>query len=225
MGDALPVLGLLGGTFDPVHYGHLDLATEVADGLDLAEVRLVPAGDPPHRGTPGAGPDDRVAMLRLALADYPRLALDTREVARRGKSYTVLTLEELRREAPARAIALIVGADAFLGLPTWHRWHELFDLAHIVVVARPGIELAGALAPPLAAQWEKRFTSDAAALRRRPAGAIVQQPIRPRPISASAIRAALAQGDAGVNAVAGLLPPAVLAYIRAHHLYRSLDAP
>ena len=106
-------LALLGGTFDPVHNGHIGLADDVRRALGLSEVRLVPAGDPPHRGGPSASGRDRIAMLQLAVADHPELAVDAREVEREGKSYTVLTLEELRKEAPARPILLIVGADAF----------------------------------------------------------------------------------------------------------------
>ncbi|HEY5861734.1 MAG TPA: nicotinate-nicotinamide nucleotide adenylyltransferase, partial [Casimicrobiaceae bacterium] len=122
-------LARLGGTFDPVHNGHVGFAEDVRRALALSEVRLVPAGDPPHRGGPSASGRDRVAMLRLAVASHPGLVVDPREVARAGKSYTVLTLEELRQEAPSRPLLLLVGADAFLGLPTWHRWREIFPLA------------------------------------------------------------------------------------------------
>ena len=213
-----PALGLLGGTFDPIHYGHLELAREVRAALDLAAVRLIPAGDPPHRVVPVASAGERLAMVELAVADYPGLAADGREIARAGRSYTVLTLAELRAEDPARPLALIVGADAFLGLPTWHRWQELFDLAHIVLVARPGTAFEGAPPPPLAREWERRYTADHRALSDAPAGSIVHQAITPRPIAASQIRAALARGD--LAPVRGLLPPAVLAYIERNRLYR-----
>ena len=219
-------LALLGGTFDPVHYGHLRLADEVARVQAPIEVRLVPARDPPHRGAPHASARHRVAMLRLALAEFPRLALDTREIERTGKSYTVLTLESLRREAPRRPLALIVGADVLLGLMTWHRWREVFDLAHLLVVARPGVDLAiGNMPPQLASEWQRRLAADPRALRERPAGAIVVQAITPHPISATAIRAALARG--AVDEVRGLLPPAVLAYIETNRLYgtHTPDAP
>jgi nicotinate-nucleotide adenylyltransferase len=214
-------LALLGGTFDPVHYGHLRLADDVRRALGLPELRLVPAGDPPHRGGPKASAADRLAMLRLAVREFPRLTVDDREVERAGKSFTVMTLEELRDEDPARPLVLVAGADAFLGLPTWHRWRELFDLAHIVVVARPGVKLADELPPELAAQWSARCTSDASVLFSRPAGAIYEQAIAPNPISATMIRAQLARGQAGRNAVSGLLPPAVLAYIDQHRLYQA----
>jgi len=213
-------IGLLGGTFDPVHYGHLRAADDVRRALGLAEVRLVPAGDPPHRAAPSASAEQRLAMLDLAVAEFPGLVVDPREIARAGKSYTVLTLEELRAEVPSRPLVLIVGVDAFAGLPTWHRWREVFALAHVVVVTRPGTSVDEAIGGALGEEWVARATADPARLETTPAGAIYVQPIRPQPISATVIRRALAQGPAGVAEVRGLLPPAVLAYIDRNQLYR-----
>ncbi len=213
-------LGILGGTFDPIHYGHLELAREVRAALDLEHVRLIPAGAPPHRSAPVASAAHRLAMVALALAPYPGLEADAREIDRPGPSYTVVTLTELRNEAAARPLALIVGSDAFLGLPTWHRWREVFDLAHLIVVTRPGTALAGALPPALVPEWTRRYTRDARMLSRPRGGAIVTQAITPHDISASTIRAALARGPEGVAAVRGLLPPAVLSYIDRNQLYR-----
>jgi nicotinate-nucleotide adenylyltransferase len=214
---------LLGGTFDPVHYGHLRAADDVRRALALPEVTLVPAGDPPHRGTPVASAADRLAMLALACREFPGLAVDPRETLRAGKSYTVRTLEELRAEDAARPLAWIVGADALLGLPTWHRWRELFVLAHLIVVARPGVAPDAALPPPLAAEWRARLARDPRVLRTCPAGAIYVQDVAPQPISATAIREALARGAGGAEAVRGLLPESVLAYIGRHGLYRATD--
>jgi len=213
-------IGLLGGTFDPVHYGHLHAADEVRRTLGLAEVRLVPAGDPPHRAAPSASAEQRLAMLDLAVAEFPGLVVDPREIAREGKSYTVLTLEELRAEAPARPLVLIVGVDAFAGLPTWHRWRDVFRLAHVVVVTRPGASIDAAIGGELGGEWADRATTEPARLETTPAGAIYVQPIRPQPIWDTAIRRALAHGPAGVADVRGLLPPAVLAYIDRNQLYR-----
>jgi nicotinate-nucleotide adenylyltransferase len=213
-----PALGILGGTFDPVHYGHLELAREVLATAHLSAMRLVPAGDPPHRGAPVASGIQRLSMTELAVAGYPGLEVDPREIRRAGRSYTLLTLEELRTELPAQPLALVVGADAFRELPTWHRWRELFALAHFVVVARPGAASAEPLRPELAAEWERRCRPTPAALTESAAGAIVRVAITPHPISASAIRAALARGDS--QSVRGLLPPAVLAYIERNRLYR-----
>jgi len=215
------VLGLLGGTFDPIHCGHIELAREVRAALALSAVRFVPAGDPPHRAAPVATAAHRLEMVELAIAGEPGLEVDAREIRRPGRSYTVPTLEELRAEAPGRHLALILGADAFLGLPTWHRWRELFDLAHLVVVARPGVSFEGAMPPVLADEWARRLRRDAAALAEESAGTIITQPISAHPISASAIRAQLARGLAGIAAVRGLLPAAVLAYIDRNQLYRS----
>ncbi|MGE5090158.1 MAG: nicotinate-nucleotide adenylyltransferase [Candidatus Levyibacteriota bacterium] len=212
-------VAILGGTFDPVHYGHLRLAAEVRDALGLPEVRLVPAGDPPHRGAPEVSAADRVAMLELAVHEFPGLTIDTREIQRQGKSYTVLTLEELRDERPRSPLLLLLGADAFRGLASWHQWRRLFDLAHLVVAPRPGTTPATDLPPALEREWRMRRTEDRSALRSRLAGSIYVQPISAQPISSTAIRAALAREPDAGPALAGLLPAAVLAYIRSRHLY------
>lgn len=217
---ALRTLGVLGGRFDPVHYGHLRAANEVRERLSLAELRLVPAGDPPHRGAPVASAADRLAMLRLAVEEFPELKIDTREIDRGGKSYTFDTLAELRGECPARPLALIVGVDTFAELPTWHRWRDLFDLAHVVVVTRPGTSLEDALQGDLADEWKKRHAPAKTPLESTLAGAIFSAPVTPQPISATAIRAALARDASGIREVRGLLPPAVLTYIDQHQLYR-----
>ena len=216
------VLGVFGGTFDPIHCGHLELARELRETLALSAIRFVPAGDPPHRSAPAASAAHRVAMVELAVANHPGLEVDAREIERKGRSYTVTTLEELRAEDRGRALALILGADAFLGLPTWHRWREVFDLAHLVVVARPGVVLAAPLSPELARERSHRLCESASVLFSRNAGAIVEPRITAHPISASAIRECLARrGSHGIDSVRGLLPAAVLAYIERNHLYLS----
>lgn len=142
-------LGVLGGTFDPIHTGHLRLAEEAREALGLGGVRLIPAGQPPHRGEPGSTAEDRLAMARLAAAGNPGFMVDDGEVRAQQKSYTVLTLERLRAEiGPRRPLVLILGADAFAGLPTWHRWTDLFALAHLAVANRPGYAPTADAGPP-----------------------------------------------------------------------------
>jgi nicotinate-nucleotide adenylyltransferase len=131
-------IGLFGGTFDPIHYGHLRTAFELWQQLRLAEIRFMPTGSPPHREQPYATPELRLAMVEAAVASQPAFVVDDREVRRTGVSYSVDTLTEVRKEFPDRSLCLLLGMDAFLGLPNWHRWRELLDLAHIVVAHRPG---------------------------------------------------------------------------------------
>ena len=215
-------LAILGGTFDPVHYGHLRLANEVRAALQLSEVRMIPAGDPPHRAAPHARAADRVAMLHIAVNEFPGLVVDTREIDRDGKSYTFDTLTQLHEEDSQRPLALLVGADAFRGLPTWHRWRELFGLAHVVVVPRPGVALDTNLPPQLQSEWQVRRVFDTSLLHSRVAGTIYVQPVTAQPISSTEVRAALARGDGAKIVAAGLLPAAVLAYIESRQLYRHL---
>ena len=131
-------IGLFGGTFDPVHYGHLRTGFELMQALGLDEMRFIPAGRPPHRDQPLADATLRLAMVRAAIAGQPGFTVDDREVRRDGPSYAVLTLEELKAEAPGRTLCLAVGMDAFLGLDRWHRWRDVLRLAHVVVAHRPG---------------------------------------------------------------------------------------
>jgi nicotinate-nucleotide adenylyltransferase len=223
MSRATRVLTVLGGTFDPTHYGHLRLAADVKAALGLVEVRLIPAGTPPHRTAPIASANHRLAMTELGCAEFSGLVADAREIHRAGPSYTVLTLEGLHEESPQRPLALLIGADAFAGLAQWWRWEQLFTLAHLLVVERPGMVFkTNSLPAALRTQWERRLTTETARLERSLAGAILRVPVTPQAISASAIRAALARGPSGLDQVRGLLPAAVLAYIERNQLYRSL---
>ena len=134
----MSAMGIFGGTFDPIHYGHLRTAFEVLQALRFDEVRLMPCGTPPHRGSTVAPDDLRLAMVRAATEGQHGFVVDDRELSRDGPSYSVDTLSALRGEFPLRPIALIIGMDAFLGLPKWHQWREILQLAHIVVAHRPG---------------------------------------------------------------------------------------
>lgn len=184
-------LALFGGTFDPVHLGHLSVAWEAAELLD-AEVRLLPASVPPHRVPPLASAAQRVAILRAALHGQSRLSLDTRELDRDGPSFTIDTLHELRAEQGERPLVLLLGADAFAGLASWHRWRGLFEAAHIGVLSRPGV--SADLPDALEREVAGRRVADAAILRSLPAGKVIELAVTPLEISATRIRELLAAG-------------------------------
>lgn len=209
-----------GGTFDPVHLGHLAIARAARDQLQVA-VRLLPAADPPHRAAPGADAAQRLAMLALAIGEEPGLLLDRRELDRAGRqpgvpSYTVDTLRELRAElGPRQPIAWLVGADSLLALPSWHQWASLFDLAHFIVADRPGSPLADTLDPVLAQALEGRWASHERELFSAPAGRLMRLQAPLREESATAVRAQIAAAGPWQQ----LLPEAVAGYIIDHRLY------
>ncbi len=196
---------VFGGTFDPVHVGHLRVALEASEFFD-ADVRLMPARTPPHRPPPKASAQQRTALLELAVAGLAMLSIDTRELRRDGPSYTFDTLTDLRcelgRDVP---IVLLLGDDAFAGLPTWHRWRGLFGLAHIAVMTRPGH--GGAMGDELAAEIAPRLTANVADVRSQPAGRVLKFAVTPLEISASAVRGLLAEG----RDARWLVPDALLA--------------
>jgi nicotinate-nucleotide adenylyltransferase len=208
------MIGILGGTFDPVHFGHLRTGVEVRDTLALRELRFIPCRTPPHRGVPHAAPEQRLAMVAAALQGESGLVCDDRELHREGPSYSVDTLAGLREECGDEALVLIVGADAFAEIATWHRWERLIELAHLVVVHRPGWEAS----VPRAAQalLADRVCDERRRLAESPGGLLWFQPVTPLQISASAIRDALRRGDS----IRFLVPDAVERYIREHRLYR-----
>ena len=219
---SLPALGVLGGTFDPIHFGHLRLAQELADALGLGRVRFIPTGTPPHRDSPQVNGTHRLQMVRIAIAGNPLFDADDREIHRKGISYTYDTLTELRNEHADRPLCLLMGTDAFAALATWHRWQELFDLAHVVIAYRPGFrfeELEDALPAPLRKIYRQR-RGGAPALLRASAGSILTREIPALDISATNIRALLAQGSSARY----LVPDAVLEYIEKHNLYKESDA-
>jgi nicotinate-nucleotide adenylyltransferase len=216
------VLGLFGGTFDPLHIAHLRLAVEAREALGLAEVCFIPAGSPALRDTPQCAAAHRLAMVQRALADMSRFSVDASEVlnvaAKPGPSYTVETLERQRRQhGHERPLVLLLGADAFARLEAWHRWRDLFGLAHIAVATRPGHDLiVGAGGTALDAEFAARHAT-ATDLADAPAGCIVPFTITALEISASAIRQRLATGLSARY----LVPDAVLDYIDSHQIYRT----
>lgn len=204
---------MLGGMFDPVHFGHLRSAVEIREDLALDQVRLVPCARPPHRPGALATAEQRRAMLELAIAGEPGLVVDDREIRRTTPSYSVDTLTSLRAELPHTPLCLIVGSDAFLGLPTWHRWRELFGLAHIVVLERPGRD-AG-VSEALRAELRGRLTQSPQDLHQALAGRVLMRRVTQLPISSTALRESLARG----RSVRYLLPDVVYRYIQSHDLY------
>lgn len=210
-------IGILGGTFDPVHLGHVALAQAALAGLPLSEVLWLPSGSPGHRAPPAASARDRLAMLTLATAGNPRYRIDAGELDRSEPTYTVHTLTRLRAQLGSeQPLVLLLGSDSFLSLPTWLRWRELFDLAHIAHASRPGhLPSDGGPAPELSAEIARR-SARGEQLAASAAGRIASFDMPPVDISSSAVRAQLAAGED----IRHLLPAAVLAYIQSQHLYR-----
>lgn len=207
-------LGVFGGTFDPIHFGHLRPALELKEALGLEEVRFVPCRVPPHRAQPVAPAEVRARMVSLAIEGVSGFRLDRRELGRSGPSYTLDTLAELRKEYPNRQLVLLMGADAFLGLPGWHRWRELLELAHIAVAHRPGWSLQGA--EGLNELADGRLAAEPTALTVAPSGRIVLVEVTQLEISATAVRAAAAAG----NDVRFLVPEVVREFIEKSGCYR-----
>ncbi|MEO6974999.1 MAG: nicotinate-nucleotide adenylyltransferase [Gallionella sp.] len=212
-------IGILGGTFDPIHYGHLRLAEEMLELANLSQIRFVPAGTPPHRDEPQVSAQHRSAMVQLAIADQPAFVLDAREVERSGKCYTVDTLRELRGELGLdQPLCLLMGGDAFLQLHSWHEWERLFELAHIVVGYRPGFTLEERIhtaTPELQSHYQQRLCA-ARVLSQQPAGGIAELAIPKLEISATLIRNRVAEN----RSIRYLLPNTVAGYIHQHQLYK-----
>jgi nicotinate-nucleotide adenylyltransferase len=212
-------IGVLGGTFNPVHYGHLRSALEIVEHLQLAQLRLMPCALPPHREAPACSAVHRAAMVELAVAAEPSLSCDPRELQRPGKSFTIDSLVELRQElGDGHSLCLVMGCDAVLNITSWHRWQELLDWAHVVVIARPGWQLPDA--GPVANWLRQHRLDNHHGLRARAAGGITIEELRPLAISSTEIRALLAAG----RSARYLLPESVLDYIHTHHLYHGADS-
>ena len=211
---------LYGGTFDPVHCGHLHIARSARDQL-AATIAMMPAADPPHRPAPGASATHRARMLDLAVADEPGLLVDRRELLRDTPSYSVDTLRGIRVERGVVApVALLIGADSLAGLTQWKDWETLFELAHFVVAARPGVALDDGLPGPLPAFLKDRWTNVAADLLAAPAGRVLILQNELHEGSATDVRSRIAAGQPWRH----LVPGAVARYIDRHDLYLNRSA-
>ena len=213
MSNGKPI-GLIGGAFDPVHVGHIRIALECLQALDLDRVNFIPANVPPHKAGAGVAPRHRLAMLERALKPYPQLAVDAVELRRGGVSYTIDTLAGLRAGDPQRPLCFIMGADAFATLPTWRRWRELTDYAHLVIIDRK---------PQDQRRWEPRLQDHYAGracasppgLHARPGGCIHKAAVSVPEVSSSQARALLRAGEPTQH----ILPPGIHDYIKENHLY------
>lgn len=208
------MIGLLGGTFDPVHLGHLHVATAVAEALALDSVALMPANIPPHRDPPIAKPTQRLTMIELAIADHPILTVEPVELERPPPSYTIDTLKILRKRNPKAAYAFIIGHDAFLHFDAWLQYEDLLDYVHLIVVNRP--ETEDTPTPEwMTSLLEKHQVADLKSLKKSQAGHIYYQAISPMAISATTVRTAIAAHQD----LHDLLPDAVRDYIHTQQLY------
>lgn len=205
---------MIGGAFDPVHIGHIRIALECLEALDLHGVNFIPANTPPHKAVVGAAPQHRLAMLELALKPYPQLAVDDIELRRGGRSYTIDTLIELRAGAPEQSLCFIMGADAFATLPTWRRWRELTDYAHLVIIDRK--QQGGQRRDQrLQDLYAKHACASPQSLHTRPGGCIHKAAVSVPDISSSQARALLN----GKQNTENILPPGIHNYIKENNLY------
>jgi len=212
-------IGVMGGMFDPVHLGHLEAANLAIETLGLDELRMVPCHVPNHRSAAHASAEDRLAMLRLATADYRRVVIDDRECRRDGVSYTVDTLASIAQECPDAMLVLVMGIDAFAKLPTWHRWQALFMMAHILVLDRLGPQVT--IDPDLEIDLQCREVTDAQRLFWVAQGKILRLGQPKIDISSTQVREGLSNHDHTDT----IIPRVVQDYIQTHSLYQNARHP
>jgi len=206
-------IGMFGGTFNPVHYGHLRVALECKQALQLDEMRLMICSQPPHRELPDVTDTQRKAMLELAIDGSPEFIIDSRELDRQGPSYSVDTLQSLRAEYPEAALFMVIGSDSFQSLNTWHRWQEILELANIVIAKRPdNIQDENS---PMGIRLKQHFLHVSKIDEFPLAGAIISVPVTQLEISATQIRQLIMKG----YSCQYLLPDKVINYIKSNSLY------
>jgi nicotinate-nucleotide adenylyltransferase len=213
MNSLKPAIGILGGTFDPIHFGHLRTAIELHQALHLAEVRLIPCYQPVHRKMPMASPEQRLKMVQEAIASEPALHADDCEIRRQGPSYTIDTLHTLRTALPHTPLCVIMGIDALLSFTSWHQWEAILEISHLIIAHRPQYQLpqTGVIADIL----KKRLRQHARDLHTQLAGNIVLHSVTPLDISSTDIRKQIAN-DKNPRY---LLPDRVYNYIQEHGTY------
>lgn len=207
-------IGLLGGTFDPIHEGHLAIAEQVYKALSLSYVDFIPCFLPPHRKMPGASAQDRLKMVKLAIADHQNFRLNTIEFEKKQISYTIDTLQLLREKNPTQPFCFIIGEDAFACFDTWHEYQKILALTHLIVVTRKMKTITYSQAAKTLQQTHE--TKNINDLHHQSAGSIYFLSIPPIPFSATKIRTLLAENQKGISG----LPAVVKKYIKAHHLYK-----
>jgi len=208
------MIGILGGTFDPIHYGHLRTALDVQQALSLNEVRFIPCGEPPHRNKPLAEPLQRLAMVRAAIAGQKKFTVDDREIRREGPSFMVDTLASLKRDFNDEALCLILGTDAFNGLDQWYQWQQIFDLSNVVVMQRPAIDDYSKLNKRVFSKVKHRLL-DKEALTKKQNGGLCFVSVTQLDISGTLIRKQWQQG----HDIQFFLPDSVLTLIQQQNIY------
>lgn len=215
------MIGIIGGTFDPIHFGHLRPALEIAEQFQLNEVRFIPSGTPPHRWKPMVNAENRLNMVQLAIQDIPNFVVDNREYLRQGSSYTVDTLQSIVDEQmqaerkPKEPLLMMLGLDAFQSFTTWHQWQSILELTHIVVSTRPGYQ------HQKTQKWmQGRVVDSPLAMKQQQAGCIYFSEVTQLDISASQIREQLLKGKSSKF----LMPEKVIEYIHDNKLYVTKNA-
>lgn len=213
----MEIIGLFGGTFNPIHNGHLALAQSVRDTLHCSQIRFIPAAIPPHKEVPAVTAQHRATMVQLAIADYPAFMLDTCELDRQGPSYTIETLHLLRHRLPDHSLCLMMGQDSYQKLPTWHRWQELLDYCHLLIVHRA--DAAHSLQLHVEHEMKQVDIANASQhFAESTHGLISYLPVTPPDISSTRIREALSKKEMiSTNSI----PERVMHYISENHLYQS----